>query len=182
MNTILKATGFTLPELLIAIGVFTVLAVLTVPAFRTALMNNRVMAETDQLVNSLSYARTVALNGNTRTRVCPASAVGSATCGTNWQTGWIVITQPSVGTPVLLQANFLGPNDPTLSAVGIGSPAATSVTFDAVGLATTQANFKICDSRGGTFAQSAAVLPTGFIQSSSSMGIAAWNSSALTCP
>lgn len=171
-----QANGFTLIELLISITVLTVLLVLTVPSFKDMMMNNRVSAHTDSLSNALSYARNTALSQNIDTQVCPLAATGSTTCGTNWQNGWIVISQPVTGAPALLQEKTTGVNDPTLSAT------TPSITFDARGIATTQANFKICDSRGGAFAQSVQVMPTGFVQSGSTMGRAVWNNSSLTCP
>jgi type IV fimbrial biogenesis protein FimT len=174
--------GFTLVELLISITVLAVLLALTVPSFKNTLMNNRVLAQTDALTNALGYARNVALSQNINVLACPANTPGSTACGTHWNNGWIIVGQPTNGPAVLLQANFSGVNNPVLSTVPIGGVAAASVTFDPRGIATTQANFKLCDSRGGAFARSVRVLPTGFIQSSPTMGVAAWDGSDLTCP
>ncbi len=171
-----KVRGFTLIELLISITVLTVLLVLTVPSFKDMLMNNRITAQTDALSSALSYARSTALTQNMNVVACPFSAAGSTACGGNWQNGWIVVSQPATGNPTLLQANSTGANDPVLSAT------IPSVTFDARGIATTQGNFKICDNRGGAFAQSVQVLPTGFVQSGSTRGSAVWDGSGLTCP
>ena len=177
-----KTRGFTLVELLVSITVMAILLVLTLPSFQNSVMNNRISAKIDALANSLSYARNTALSQNIDVSVCPAGTAGSTTCGTSWQNGWIVVSQPTVGPAVLLQATLTGVNDPLLSAVPIGGVAASSITFDSRGLATTQANFKACDHRGGAFARSVEVLPTGFIQTGSTMGMAAWDGGALTCP
>ena len=118
--------GLTLIELLISITVLAILLVLTLPSFKNTLMNNRVSAQIDALANSLNYARNTALSQDINVMACPAGAVGSTTCGANWQTGWIIISQPTVGAPVLLQANFSGVNDPVLSSN------AASVIFDAI--------------------------------------------------
>lgn len=171
-----QVRGFTLIELLISITVLTILLVLTMPSFKDMLMNNRVASQADTLTSALNYARSTALSLNNNVVTCPFGAAGSTTCGGNWQNGWIVVSQPAIGTPVLLQANSTGVNDPVLSAT------VPSVTFDARGIATTQSNFKICDSRGGAFAQSVQVLPTGFVQSGSTVGSAVWDGSGLTCP
>lgn len=168
--------GFTLIELLISITVLTVLLVLTVPSFKDMVMNNRIAAQTDALSTALHYARNTALSQNMNVLACPFGAAGSTACGGNWQNGWIIVSQPATGTPALLQANSTGANDPVLSAT------IPSVTFDSRGIATTQGNFKICDSRGGAFAQSVQVLPTGFVQSGSTIGSAVWDGSGLTCP
>lgn len=171
-----QVAGFTLVELMISVAVLTILLVLTIPSFKDMLMNNRITAQTDALTNSLNYARNIALSQNVSVVTCPFNAAGSTACGGSWQNGWIVATQPTTGGPVLMKANTLGANDPTLSST------VTSVTFDSRGIATTQANFKSCDNRGGAFAQSVEVLPTGFVQSGSTMGFAVWDGGALTCP
>lgn len=175
-------TGFTLVELLVSITILAILLGLTLPSFRTTLMNNRVLAQSDALASSLNYARNTALSQNINVLACPASTPGSTTCGANWQNGWIIVSQPTPGASVLLQAHLFGANDPVLSTVAIGGVTAASVTFDARGIATTQVNFKSCDSRGGAFARSVKVLPTGYVQSGSTMGTAVWDGSALTCP
>ena len=175
-------SGFTLVELLISIAVMSLILILGIPSFMTFIQNNRVMSQMDEFANALNYARTTALNQNITVAVCPATANNSSTCGANWSTGWIVITQPATGGATLLASHINGSNDPTLSSVTVSSAAASIVSFDSMGLATSQANFKSCDSRGGSFARSLEVLPTGFIQTGSGMGVAAWNGTTLTCP
>lgn len=174
--------GFTLIELIVSITVLTILLVLTLPAFQAMLMNNRVLANADSLANSFNYARNVALSQNINVTTCPIGATASTTCGANWQSGWIVVSQPATGAAVLLQANATSANAPVVTAIQVNGAAAGSVTFDARGIATTQANFVVCDSRGSAFARSVEVLPTGFVQSGSTMGIAVWNGGALVCP
>ena len=175
-------TGITLVELLVTMSVLTIVLSLAMPTFRDMLMNSRILTHKDALFNALNYARNTALKQNINMQTCPIGATGSTACGANWQAGWIIITQPPTGAPVLLQAYLAGPNDPQLSMVPIAGVTPTAVTFDSRGLATTQANFKLCDNRGGSFAQSLVVLPTGFVQSASAIGTAAWDGSALTCP
>lgn len=174
--------GFTLIELLVTLTVLAILFIFAIPSLKTILMNNRMEALRDALSNSLNYARQVAVSQNTQTIVCPFSGAGSSACGGNWQNGWIVINQTTVGTSVLLQSNATDSNAPILSMTPIGAVGTNRVTFDARGISTTQANFKLCDSRGSAFAQSVEVLPTGFVQSGTNMGIAVWDGSGLTCP
>ncbi len=173
---IINKQGFTLIELLITILVFCILLVLAIPALSSLLMNNRLIAKTDMFVNSLNYARNTALGESINVVVCPFGVAQSTTCGGSWSNGWIVITQPSVGTSTLLQSQQLFSVDPVLS----GN--VPSVVFDPHGLTTTSGNFKFCDSRGGAFARSIEVLATGFVQSGATPGQAVWDNSALTCP
>ncbi len=166
-------TGFTLLELLITIAVLSILMMVAMPSFKTMMMNNRISTTTDALVSALNYARHTALSKNTSVMICPWLAAGSMACGGSWSTGWIVISQP---VPVLLSAYNTGSHDPVVSST------ITSATFDSRGITTTTAQFTVCDNRGGTFARSVSVLPTGFVQAGSTVGSAAWDGSALVCP
>ena len=168
--------GFTIIELLISIAVIAILLAITAPSFKNMIMNNRVTSIADGFTSGLGYARNTALTQTMSVMTCPFGGVGSTSCGTTWQNGWSIISQPASGTPALLSANSSGPNDPILSGT---TPA---VTFDARGIATTAANFTICDSRGGAYAQSIEVLPTGFVVSGANMGVAAWDGGGLVCP
>lgn len=178
----LPIRGITFVELLMTMLVIVVISVFAAPYFRNMLMDKRMMAERDMLVTMLNYARSTALTQNTTVQACPVGQANSATCGSNWQTGFMIISQPPTGAAVLLQSYRAGPNDPTLSTVAIGGVSAASINFDARGITTTQANFKLCDSRGGASALSVQVLPTGMVQTSETPGTAIWNGGALTCP
>ncbi|KTD61123.1 GspH/FimT family pseudopilin [Legionella spiritensis] len=167
--------GFTLVELLVTMSIFGLIVMFAIPSFRTMIMNNELAATSDKLVNSLHYARNAALSQAMRIKICPVGA-GGTNCGGDWGAGWIVITQPSTGAATLLQTSQMSADGPD-----VGSTAA-EVTFDSHGLATTQSNFTICDSRGGADARSVEVLATGFIQSGSVPGQAVWDNSALVCP
>ena len=174
--------GVTLIELLVSICIMAVLLAVTIPSFKTMLMNNRILTTTDALTNSLNYARNVALNQSITVMACPASTLNATSCGNDWSKGWGIISQPATGVPILLQGHLLGTNDPTLSNVAINNTGIVSISFDSKGIATTAAYFKVCDNRGGSYARSIEVLPTGFVQSSPSIGIAVWDGSTLMCP
>lgn len=172
----INKSGFTLIELLITILVLSIALALAVPALSALLMNNRLVAKTDMFLNSLNYARNTALGESINVVVCPFGVAQSTSCGGNWSNGWIVITQPPVGTSTLLQSQQLLSADPVLSSN------VASVVFDPHGLTTTSGNFKFCDRRGGAFARSIEVLATGFVQSGETSGQAVWDNSTLTCP
>ncbi|MBI2786116.1 MAG: GspH/FimT family protein [Legionella longbeachae] len=146
------------------------------PAISTILMNSRLTANMDMFLNALNYARSTALNQSSNVVVCPFGVAKSTNCGTNWGSGWIVVTQPSSGVNMLLQSQQFSSTDPKLSSTS------ASVVFDPHGLITTPSNFTFCDSRGGTFARSIEVLATGYIQSGPTSGQAVWDNSTLACP
>ncbi|WP_083501338.1 GspH/FimT family pseudopilin [Legionella quateirensis] len=168
--------AFTLVELLVTLCVLSILLMVAIPAFRTMVLNNRLASNTDSLVNALNYARSTALNQAMTIKVCPLGSPGSTTCGADWSSGWIIVTQPTSGAATLLKSQQSTNVDPTLT----GNT--TEVLFDRYGLSTTQSNFTLCDNRGGTFAHSVEVLATGYVQTGTTPGQAVWNNGSLTCP
>lgn len=174
--------GITFVELLITMTMVVIVSVFAAPYFKNMLMDKRMMAARDALINGLNYARNTALTQNATIQACPIGSSGSTTCGANWQTGFMIVSQLAAGGSVLLQSYSAGPNAPTLSTVPISGVAPTTITFDSRGISTTQAYFKLCDSRGGSYAWSVQVLPTGLVQTTGQVGTAVWNGGALTCP
>lgn len=82
------AAGFTLIELIIAMMVVAILATAALPSFQAMLQSNRVATRNNELLASLGLARSEAIKTNIGAGIC-ASADG-ATCGTDWNAGWIV--------------------------------------------------------------------------------------------
>lgn len=172
----LHSTGFTLIELLVTIAIAAIFLTLAVPSFTSMVMNNRLTAATDGLTAALNYARNTALSGAITVEVCPIGTLNSTTCGTSWANGWIVVSNPS-GTPTLLQSRQLAASGPVLSS------SAGSVLFDPRGLSTTTASFKVCDSRGASYARSVQIpFVTGLVQVGATPGQVAYGTTALTCP
>lgn len=178
MNTNLSKDqlAFTLIELLITLGVFSVLLLLALPSFTNMMMNSRMTAQANSLVSALNYARNTALNQEMNVQFCPLGSPNSTNCGGNWSSGWSLITLPTNGGGTLLQSKEFSSTDPVLLS------SSANVIFDAHGIATTQTNFTLCDQRGSQFAQSVEVLATGFVQIGSTKGQAVWDNSALACP
>ena len=76
--------GFTLVELMVTIAVVAILATVAVPGFRDLIRNNRVTAQTNEIVSALNFGRTEAIKrGRSVTvRLEPAGAGWSATVST----------------------------------------------------------------------------------------------------
>lgn len=167
-------TAFTLIEVLVTIAIAAIVLALAAPSFQAMLLNNRIKAKTDGLISTLNYARNTALTQSVGVSVCPVGTLNSTSCGLDWALGWMAI-QDASGTPKLLISQQNGPGGITLSSTA-------NVLFDARGLATSPANFSICDSRGTPFGRSVQVLATGFVQVGDTPGVAVWGSPALACP
>ncbi len=87
-------TGFTLIELLMTLVIASIIVTLAVPSFTETIRNNRLTAQTNDLVSSINLARTEAVKRRSDVTVCP-SANQSSCSATGWQNGWIVLDDNS---------------------------------------------------------------------------------------
>ena len=180
-----EARGFTLLELMVVLIIVAIVLTFAVPSFRTLILNQRINRLTDNLFNSLSYARSLALSNDEPVTVCPYGTPGSTACGSNWSAGWIVVKQPPLGTSAVLNTTVLSAGGPTLKAVVYGGSASVPmITFNGRGLLDTsqQVLLTACDSRGAAQARSILVYSTGGMQTSNKPGFAADGTTQLSCP
>lgn len=84
-----RAHGFTLIEMMIAIGLTGLLLSMAVPAFDMFIANARQTGAVNDFIASLHIARSAAVTSNSRVTVC-ASANGNACGAVGWDSGWIV--------------------------------------------------------------------------------------------
>lgn len=87
-----RQVGFTLMELLLAIAVLAILTTLALPAFTQFIANNRLAAEANEMVASFQFARSESLKRGVQVQVC--SSADGATCGGDWDQGWIAMADP----------------------------------------------------------------------------------------
>jgi len=125
-----NSRGFTLLELIIAIGVVGVLASLALPAFDTQLKNSRMVSHTNLVVGALNMARSAAIDKGLRVKV------------TGTTNGWAV--QEDVSGIILNQF------EPDNNGV-IVTPPASDVVYASSGFRpfgdNTPVTIKICDDR-----------------------------------
>jgi type IV fimbrial biogenesis protein FimT len=88
--------GFNLLELMAAVAVLAILLSLGVPSFSQMVRDNRVVANTNELVVALSVARSEAVKRGVPTAVCARTGPTTDVCRTgssnNWGSGWLVFT------------------------------------------------------------------------------------------
>ncbi len=165
-----KQSGFTLIELLITMVVVGILAAIAIPNFKLTVQNNRLVTQSNDILGSLIYARSMAITIDNNASfpphyvtICASSNGTSCSGSTNWQNGWIVqgytaavgAVSNASGTVAnrVLRAYPGFTNTNTLNGAAVGS----SITFYKDGTIPAGVggnSFILCDTRGKTYARS----------------------------
>lgn len=187
----IQSRGFTLIEMMIALVVLAVLIVVSAPAFRELIQNNRMLSDVYAMRAALNSARSEALAQRTNVSFC-RSDDGEA-CGGNWNEGYIAFTDSDADGVVD------DPNDPDGDQIFVArlldSDSLTitysngnRVQFDSRGYSRGfQGTFTVCDYRGAADASGVIVTAGGVVRSAvedpNDPGVARdLGGNALVCP
>lgn len=143
MFTLRERNGFTLPELLVVLGVTIILSLVSIPSFVTLIQNHRLTSTVDTFYYNLQNARTQAIQNNTTAYVslvtgdtwCYGIKLGSScTCSTANSCTLTV----SASAPQLISLSQNGYSGSNLSFEGTHGSAnvSGSVTFTIYGQST----------------------------------------------
>lgn len=170
-----RASGFTFIELIVTIIVLSVVASFALPSFRTAILDNRLTAQTNEVSSLISYARSEASKLRTGV-VTVCSSTDSASCSgdAEWENGWIVFSDMDSDRVIdaadgdeLLKVGAALAGGNTLRIVDLTSDSGGFVQFASNGFPIPSATgnaagtFVICDSRGDQEARAVAVNVSG---------------------
>lgn len=95
-----RSAGFTLPELMITVGILAILLAVAVPSFSNIIKENRNVATVNSLSAAIGLARAEALRRSKTVSICPSKA-GLICDGSTWADGWMVFIDSisTTGTP-----------------------------------------------------------------------------------
>ncbi len=85
-----KAQGFTLLELMIALVIAAIIVVLATPSFKQTVTSSLITTQANNLVSTISYARSEAVKRRTNVAVCASTDQATCSGANDWTTGWIV--------------------------------------------------------------------------------------------
>jgi type IV fimbrial biogenesis protein FimT len=168
--------GFNLIELLVALGVASILFAMAVPTFRTFLQDSRSVSQANLLVQSLNVARSEAIKRDVPVDVCPSSDGATCNPGLGWAQGWIVVDVQPIPDPSFNTVGPISGNNTLTEAT-----AQASVRFLPNGLVVAPVSLTLCDQRGVPKARQVEVNITGRIASSSQPGVRVTNV-PIACP
>jgi len=84
------AAGFTLIELMVAVTILAVLAMLAAPSFNEAILSNRLASYANTFMASAQLARSEAIKRNATVVMCRSADGASCATDGGWQQGWIL--------------------------------------------------------------------------------------------
>ena len=83
--------GFSLIELMVTVAVLAIVIGVATPSFRAIIENNRLTAQSNEMLTAFALARTEAVRRRVPVVVCPGPCDGS----NDWQAGWSVRVEPA---------------------------------------------------------------------------------------
>lgn len=156
----MKQIGFTLVELMITILVLAIAAGFALPSFQSLILRNSVVANSNQLVGALNFARTEATK---RGGGVYAATLNDATAGNEWGSGYVVFADADADATYdageELRFFEAMPQNVTLSS------ATDSVRFLGTGLAADTLSLALCSSDGNIDGQTISVSLSGRVTS-----------------
>jgi type IV fimbrial biogenesis protein FimT len=89
-----RENGFSLLELIVTLGIASILLSVGMPSFRSVIMDSRLVRDTNQFVASINLARSSAVRFQRNATVCASAnfnvAVPGCSGSSDWSQGWIV--------------------------------------------------------------------------------------------
>ena len=91
----LRAHGFTLIELMVAVAIVAILSAIAAPNFNGVLVRSNIRSLSVDLGSDISFARSEAIRLGSAVSLCPAANAEGSSCatGNDWKDGWVVFRE-----------------------------------------------------------------------------------------
>lgn len=169
-----KQSGFTLPELLITLGIVAILMTTAVPGVGSIVKNSKLSSQLSSIATDVNFARSEAVKSRVRVIMCRSSDPNSANpvCGgtaQTWTTGYLIFADDGNYANNIYNAatdTLLRRGQPSESGVGIHTNLTWNNNLEFNPDGTTNeggsiAILSICDDRGQSFGRQIQVNPVG---------------------
>lgn len=130
------ASGFTAVELMVSLAIVGILLAIAVPSLSDATLSSQLSSNANRLAASATLARSEAIKRNASVVVCMSADGASCASSGGWEQGWVMLR----GATVLSREQAAN----TGFKLNVSPTNATSLTFDATGVGSTQATFTVC--------------------------------------
>lgn len=139
--TAVRAGGFTLVELMIAVAIVAVVLGLALPGFQQLSTTTRLTNYANELSSAIYLARSEAIKRNQDVRLCATSDGSSCATEGGWEGGWLILDASN--NVLASRAQLEGGMD--LDATRVGSTDAVyTINFAATGLVQPSSLFVLC--------------------------------------
>ncbi len=141
--------GFTMAELLVAIGIVAVLTAIAVPSFQTMMLNMRLTSYANELVATSMLARSKAINQNATVTMCQSSDGATCTGGTTWENGYLLVCPSNDGivctnSPTSGSSNLVLAVQPRAANGWKVSGSVDTIVFQPTGTGATATTLTVC--------------------------------------
>ena len=167
----MKNRGFTIIELLIVLAIVGIFAMIAAPSFMTMIQDNRLTAQTNNLLGTLYYARSEAVKLHADVTICKSSNGTSCISdadASGWEAGWLVWQDLDGSLTVDVGETILRVGPAADGGNTIWAPttirnvtANNTLTFSSRGLASVAGVWQLCDPRGVSEAKAIVINTSG---------------------
>ena len=169
-----KSTGFTLPELMITLGIIAIVLSTAVPGISSMIRDNALAKQLNTVITDIHYARTEAVKRDVRVILCRSASPNatSPSCGGTtqvWETGYIVFADDGNNNNSVYNAGtdtLLIRGQPASSGIKMRTNSTwnNNLQFNPDGSTNesgSTASMALCDSRGSTNGRTIQVAANG---------------------
>jgi len=170
-------TGFTLIELMVTVSIVGILLAVGVPNFLVFMQNNRLVAQSNDVVTIFNYARSEAIKRNLPVTVCSSANNTSCAGSTSWETGFIAFVDNDGDGAVDVGEQVLQVRQPIEGGNTLRSNNITFTRYLPNGFSNSPGGtLRLCDARGTASGRAIVVSLLGRVRTN---GLVA---EGLTCP